>query len=164
MFLVLFSTLALEQVICVSKWLFNYFSYLFNYLFTENCWYFKQITCTYNYFARAPFPAHTYTCIQLCVLLYHYSSCFFYLVQPNNFTITSSGNQFNGRTIVKTDSEVTLTVEFRADSLPIVTWFRETFDTEVETSLSNSCFYAINDLVKTEMENMFRVSTVYMHM
>ena len=164
MFLVLFSTLALEQVICLSKWLFNFFSYLFHYLFTENCWYFEQITCTYNYFAHAPFPAHTYTCIQLCVLLYHYSSCFFYLVQPNNFTITSSGGQFNGRTIVKTNSDVTLTVEFRADSLPIVTWFREPFDTGNETSLSNSSFYTIIDPVETEMENMFRVSTVYMHM
>ena len=63
-----------------------------------------------------------------------------------------------------TNSEVTLTVEFRADSLPIVTWFRETFDTGVETNLSNSSFYTIIGPVETEMENMFRVSTVYMCM
>lgn len=83
----------------------------------------------------------------------------FTVVPPNSFGILSTGEVFsNNHTIVEPGSSVVLTLQFVADILPIVTWFRAGLSNDIGTMLSNNSMYSISGPVKTEMENIFRVS------
>ena len=83
------------------------------------------------------------------------------LVAPNSFVITSSGPSPNtNRTIVPAGTAVSLTMEFVADEIQSVTWFR--VDTESDNTsqiqFNNSLLYNTTGAMETNMEGVFRVN------